>query len=179
MECESHGWCGLVLLSSSSLAPLLCQCWSCGRSALVVSWMPGVCIIKACVVPEAVWGLDIGLCVSVACYAGGGLYSHSDGHGGFDVSSLLHHGVPVLGFQIFLPTDRPVPSPRARLCISFLLELCLDFPLFLKPEIHMPGWFMAVIVRDFWSPSNFRIRVLISCHLWHSWWILAISWHVL
>lgn len=25
-----------------------------GRSALVVSWMPGVCIINACVVPEAV-----------------------------------------------------------------------------------------------------------------------------
>lgn len=31
MECESHGWCGLVLLSSSSLASLLCQCWSCER----------------------------------------------------------------------------------------------------------------------------------------------------
>ena len=62
-------------------------------------------------------------------------------------------------------------------CAFFLAFFC-SLQNFLQPKIDVPGWFMAVIVRDFWNPSNFRIWLLISCRLWHIWWILTISWHV-
>lgn len=61
---------------------------------------------------------------------------------------------------------------------SFLQERGLAFLLSAEPPsagVDVPGWCMAVIVRDFGSPSNFRIRLLLSCHLWHIWWILTIS----